>query len=109
MTMLKREPAETLETKEFVAHTETITMAILIIMGFGVVAGVILAGFGVVLVLHGATTATSSIHLFGQTIDTTSVGVACVGIGAIVVIVTIRRVLESLDLLTGLFRRKRDP
>jgi membrane protein implicated in regulation of membrane protease activity len=109
VTTLQREPAERLETKEFVAHTETLTMALLIIMAFGVIAGVILAGFGVVLVFHGAANATSSIHLFGQTIDTTSVGVACVAIGAVVVVVTIRRVLESLDLLSDLFKRKREP
>lgn len=109
MNKFHREPPERLQTKEFVAHTETITMALLIIMAFGVIAGVLLAGFGVVLVLHGSVNATSSIHLFGQTIDTTSVGVAGVLIGAVVVILTIRRVLESLDLLSNLFKNKRDP
>ena len=82
-------------------------MPLLIIMGFGVVAGLTLAILGGVLVLHGSAIATSSIHLFGQTIDTTSVGVACIGIAAIVIVLTIRRVLKSFDIsLSHLVRRK---
>jgi len=109
MPKLQRELPENLETKEYVTHVQTQTMARLIIMAFGVVAGVILAGFGVVLALNGAANATSSIHFFGQTIDTTSVGVACIAMGAIVVTLTIQRVLNSLDLLANLFRKKHEP
>jgi hypothetical protein len=106
---LRREEPETLETKEFVTHVRTITVPLLIFMAFGVVAGLALAVLGVILVLHGSVNATSSIHMFGQTIDTTSVGVACIAISALVIVLTFRRVLTSFDNSLGHFWRKRDP
>ncbi|HEY0300125.1 MAG TPA: hypothetical protein VGC36_02260, partial [Rhizomicrobium sp.] len=50
------------------------------------------------MVLHGSDKATSSLHLFGQSIDTTSVGVACIAIAAIVIVVTIRYAVKALEL-----------
>ena len=96
---LEREQSESLETKDFVTNVQVVSMVLLVIMAFGVVAGVLLAMFGVLLVVMGPAIATINISLLGMVIDTTSVGVACVAIGALVVVLTIRRVLDSLDIL----------
>jgi hypothetical protein len=92
----RREKPESLEIKTFVTGVRAFSMLLLIIMGFGVVAGLLLGWLGVYLVLHGSITAASSIHLFGQSIDTQSVGVACIAIAAIVIVVTIRGAYRNL-------------
>ena len=104
----RREAPQTLITKEFVAHVRTISTPLLIIAAFGVFSGLVLAALGVVLVLNGSGTATSSIHLFGQSIDTTSVGVACIVTAAIVIVLIIRRVLKSFDASLRDFWNRRD-
>ena len=70
---------------------------IFLISILGAVAGIAFAAFGVWLVIGGGEEGTSTIELFGQTIETSSVGVACIFIGAVTVIITLRRVLKSLD------------
>ena len=58
--------------------------------------GGIFGGLGVVLVYLGAKGDTH-MKLFGQSIDTANVGVASIFIGALTVILVIRRLLKSAD------------
>lgn len=96
---LKKEPPQTLQPRDFVKEVAVVSRLLLIITALGVVAGILFAGFGVVLVLAGHADAQSKISLFGQSIDTSSVGVACIVAGAIVTVLTIRRVLKSFDIV----------
>jgi hypothetical protein len=62
--------------------------------------GVLLVGslfgiLGVILVYKGAT-GTSHFSLFGQTVETASVGVASLFIGAVVVVILIRQVMKTV-------------
>lgn len=60
------------------------------------VCATILSGFGVVLVLFGEH-GESTISLFGQEIKTASVGVACIFIGAVPLVLLIRRIIKALE------------
>jgi len=82
-----------------VLRVKAVAPLLLAICLIGAVGGGVLAWFGVQLVQSGNADAASKITLFGQQLETTSVGVACIFIGAVVMIVTIRRVLKTLDLL----------
>jgi len=83
----------------YVLRVKAVAPLLLAICLIGAVGGGVLAWFGVQLVQSGNADAASKITLFGQQLETTSVGVACIFIGAVVMIVTIRRVLKTLDLL----------
>lgn len=96
---LTREPSNVLESREFVEAVETVKGPLLFITFAGVLAGVVFAGLGVWLVVGAGETGTSLISIFGQELETTSVGVACIFIGAVTVMVTIRRVLKSFDIV----------
>jgi uncharacterized membrane protein len=63
----------------------------------GIFAGVVFGILGVALVYLGSRDAESIVTLFGQEIKTSSVGVACIFIGAVTAIMTIRRTFNSLD------------
>ena len=63
-----------------------------------IVAAIIFAILGVVLVLEGGETGTSDISIFGQEIKTSSVGVACIGIAAVVLVMTVRRIVKTLEI-----------
>ena len=89
----QREKPETLETKNFVIRVKTVIKPLLIFTAFGVFPGLAFGAFGVVLALYGSDHAASSIRLLGQTINTTSVGLGCIAIGAIVIVWTIRSAL----------------
>jgi hypothetical protein len=67
----------------------------LIIIGI-FIAGVIFAGFGVWLVILGAAGDTE-FSLFGQKMRTTDIGIAAVFIGAVTIILLVRRVLATFD------------
>jgi len=54
---------------------------------------------GVVLVIKGGEAGRSVISLFGQQIETQSVGVACIFIGAVTLVLVIRRILKTWDRL----------
>jgi hypothetical protein len=58
--------------------------------------GAVFGGLGVLLVYLGATGDTH-LKLFGQSMDSASVGVASIFIGAVTVILIIRRLLKSAD------------
>lgn len=70
---------------------------IFLISILGAFAGIVFAAFGVWLVIGGGETGASTVRLFGQTIETTSVGIAAIFIGAVTVVVTLRRVLKTMD------------
>jgi hypothetical protein len=96
---LTRESSDVLQPRDFVEAVETAKRPLQFISLLGVLAGIIFAGLGVWLVVGASESGTTSISLFGQEVETTSVGVACIFIGAVTVIVTIRRVLKSLDIV----------
>ena len=60
------------------------------------IAGIVFAIVGVVLVYLGAAGDTQ-IHLWGAKISTSSVGIAAIFIGAVLIFRTFRRVLDSVD------------
>ena len=62
-----------------------------------VLAGLVFAGMGVYLVLATGESGESTIQLFGQTIETSSVGVACIGIGAIAMCYTVNKGLKIIS------------
>jgi hypothetical protein len=64
----------------------------------GLVAGLVLAGFGVWLVSLGAQ-GTAKVALLGQQLDSTNVGITSIFIGAVTLIFVVRRTLKSIDLL----------
>jgi hypothetical protein len=105
----QREPNEPLQTKDFVVWVETMSRPLLIVMAFGVVAGILLGAFGLLLVLEGSAIANIHVSLFGVDINTTSVGVACVVVGAVVVDRTIGRVVRALGELLKEARGRRSP
>lgn len=70
------------------------TLRMALVLGF--VAGVTICGLGVWLVYLGST-GPSRIQFFGQSIDSTSVGVSALFIGATTLVLLFRRVLTSVD------------
>jgi hypothetical protein len=96
---LRREPPETLQAREFVRDVKAVTPFLITISIIAMIAGITFAGLGVWLVVGAGETGTSTISILGQTIQTTSVGVACIFIGAIVVLMVLRRVMKSFDIL----------
>jgi hypothetical protein len=78
---------------------KTATPPLVIISILGALAGVLFGVFGIWLAFLGGPTAVSHIKLFGQEVTTESIGVACVFVGSITVLLTLRRVLKSLDIV----------
>jgi hypothetical protein len=70
---------------------------LLIISILTAAASTLFALFGVWLVALGSSALGSEIQLFGQSIKTQSVGVACVFIGGVTLVIILRRVMRSLD------------
>ena len=56
---------------------------------------------GVVLVYMARKEAKTAVNMFGTTIETGSIAVACIFIGAVIIIMTIRRTFKSLDIATA--------
>ena len=99
---LQKAGTDKVDTTEFV---RAVSEPLKFITVLGVIAGILIALFGVWLVAVGGASAESTIKFLGQEIKTTNVGVACVFIGAVVVVGTIRRVLKSFDIVIGRKRR----
>ena len=93
----KKGAPQLLQTSAFVANVSAITRPLTLIAGLGVIAGIVFGGYGVVLILLGYEARRSTIRFFGQSIETTSVGVACIFVGAVVVGITIHSAFKSLD------------
>jgi hypothetical protein len=74
-----------------VSHVRAASQIINLANILGTLAGVIFATLGVFLVYLGSVDAQSHVVLFGTEIQTSSVGVACIFIGAAVAILTVRR------------------
>lgn len=69
-------------------------------LAIGLVAGLVLAGFGVWLVSLGSQ-GTAKVALLGQNIDSTNVGVTSIFIGAVTLLFVVRRTLTTIhDLAT---------
>ena len=62
--------------------------------------GAIFGGLGVVLVYLGAKGQTH-IQIFGASLETADVGVACIFLAAVMVILVIRRLLKSVESTKG--------
>jgi membrane protein implicated in regulation of membrane protease activity len=71
----------------------------LIIVSSSVLGGILLVG-GIVLAILGGS-AQTAFTLFGNQFSSTSVGVSLAFIGAVIVVITIRRVLSSVDKITS--------
>ena len=70
----------------------------LIIVSTSVLGGILLVG-GILLAIIGSS-AQTTITFFGNKFTSTSIGVAMAFLGAVLVAVTIRRVLQSIDKIT---------
>jgi hypothetical protein len=70
----------------------------LIIVSAAVLSGILILG-GILLAIIGGT-AQTTIKLFGNEFSSTSIGVALTFIGAVLAVVTLRRVLTSVDNIT---------
>jgi len=71
----------------------------LVVISASILGGVLLLG-GILLAILGAS-AQTTFTLFANRFSSTSVGVALAFIGAVVVVVSLSRVLSSLDRITG--------
>lgn len=76
-------------------RSSTPLLRIIVIGAF--IAGIIIAGIGIVLVFQGDS-AETEFSFFGQTFKSQSVGIAAIFIGASVIVLLIRRSLKSMDL-----------
>lgn len=82
------------KTEEWITQVNS-TVKFISLLAF--VAGAAFAAIGVWLVSISSDVAQSKINILGQEIETNSIGVACVGLGAITATMTARRALKSLD------------
>ena len=80
------------------SHVRDARLRIILISTLGAVSGVLFGFFGIWLVFGGGPAGSSIMTLFGQELKTENVGVACVFIGAVTVVVTLRRVLRALEI-----------
>jgi membrane protein implicated in regulation of membrane protease activity len=71
----------------------------LIILSSSVLGGILLVG-GIVLAILGGS-AQTAFTLFGNQFSSTSVGVSLAFIGAVIVVIVLRRVLTSVDKITS--------
>ena len=90
------------------AHVHAATPLLRLISVLGAFLGAILLVGGVYLAVGGSF-ADTKFNLFGNEFSSTSVGVSMAFIGAVLVVVTFRRVLSSVDRLAALPDNDRSP
>jgi len=97
---LHKDGVDTLYAKEWL-NSVTMTMRLLAIIG--TISGLFFAILGICIIFFSESEARSTeINLFGQSLSSDSIGVSCIFIGAMTVLVTIRRVLKSFDVFLSL-------
>jgi hypothetical protein len=73
-------------------------LTIIIIGAFSV--GLVFAGMGIWLVILGST-GNTDFTFFGQTMKTTNVGIAAIMIGATTIVLLLRRIIKTIELIIG--------